>query len=94
VRLPTTSPNAEATVVAHSPGPRCATDQRLRWSSRMWSPPPESNRRPHPYHGTTRNRCADSPFPRSRLTVRGKVIGSPSVELCVLLQKYPAIDPA
>jgi hypothetical protein len=28
-------------------------DQRLRWSSAWWSPPPESNRRPHPYH-----RCA------------------------------------
>ena len=26
-------------------------DQRLRWSEPMWSPPPESNRRPHPYHG-------------------------------------------
>src|SRR4029453_19656385 len=24
-------------------------DQRFRWSERMWSPPPESNRRPHPY---------------------------------------------
>jgi hypothetical protein len=28
-------------------------DHRFRWSERMWSPPPESNRRPHPYH-----RCA------------------------------------
>jgi hypothetical protein len=26
-------------------------EQRLRWSERVWSPPPESNRRPHPYHG-------------------------------------------
>ena len=25
--------------------------QHLRWSEPMWSPPPESNRRPHPYHG-------------------------------------------
>jgi hypothetical protein len=24
-------------------------DQRFRWSSCWWSPPPESNRRPHPY---------------------------------------------
>jgi hypothetical protein len=38
--------------------------------------PPESNRRPHPYHGTTRNRCADHRFPRSRPTVEAKVIGS------------------
>jgi hypothetical protein len=28
-------------------------DQRFRWSAPIWSPPPESNRRPHPYH-----RCA------------------------------------
>ena len=27
--------------------------QRFRWSSSWWSPPPESNRRPHPYHGPT-----------------------------------------
>jgi hypothetical protein len=26
-------------------------DQRFRWPSAWWSPPPESNRRPHPYHG-------------------------------------------
>jgi hypothetical protein len=39
-------------------------------------PPPESNRRPHPYHGTTRNRCAERRIPRSRPTVRVKVIGS------------------
>ena len=25
-------------------------DQRFRWSETMWSPPPESNRRPHPFH--------------------------------------------
>jgi hypothetical protein len=29
---------------------RTEGDQRLRWSSAWWSPPPESNRRPHPYH--------------------------------------------
>jgi hypothetical protein len=44
--------------------------QRFGWSTYVWSPPlcmeppPESNRRPHPYHGTTRNRCADDRFPR------------------------------
>src|SRR5829696_7096372 len=48
----------------------------------MWSPPPESNRRPHPYHGTTRNRCAERRFPSSRPTVRVKIIGSPSMKLC------------
>jgi hypothetical protein len=39
-------------------------------------PPPESNRRPHPYHGTTRNRCANRRLPRSRPTVGAEVIGS------------------
>jgi hypothetical protein len=64
---------------------RCE-DQRLRWSDPVWSPPPESNRRPHPYHGTTRNRCANRRFPRSRPTVRAKVIGSLQTKLCVQFQ--------
>jgi hypothetical protein len=51
-----------------------------------WSPPPESNRRPHPYHGTTRNRCANRRFPRSRPTVGAEVIGSPSAKLCALFK--------
>jgi hypothetical protein len=29
---------------------RTTANRRLRWSVRVWSPPPESNRRPHPYH--------------------------------------------
>jgi hypothetical protein len=33
--------------------PETTPDQRFRWSGWVWSPPPESNRRPHPYH-----RCA------------------------------------
>jgi hypothetical protein len=45
-------------------------------------PPPESNRRPHPYHGTTRNRCANRRSRRSRPTVRTEVIGSSSAKLC------------
>jgi hypothetical protein len=60
--------------------PRQGSDQRFRWSVPVWSPPPESNRRPHPYHGTTRNRCAERPFPRSRPTV-GAEVGSPSARL-------------
>jgi hypothetical protein len=48
----------------------------------MWSPPPESNRRPHPYHGTTRNRCADRHFPSSRPTVGVEVIGSLPAKVC------------
>jgi hypothetical protein len=50
-------------------------------------PPPESNRRPHPYYGTTRNRCADPRFPSSRPTVRVKVIGSLSPRLCVFFPR-------
>jgi hypothetical protein len=64
------------------PAPEREDDQRLCWSSAWWSPPPESNRRPHPYHGTTRNRCADRHIRRSRPTVSTEVIGSPSVQLC------------
>jgi hypothetical protein len=40
---------------------------------------------PHPYHGTTRNRCADPRFPRSHPTVEAEVIGSPSAKLCAHL---------
>jgi hypothetical protein len=47
-------------------------------------PPPKSNRRPHPYHGSTGNRCAEPRFPRSRPTVGAKVIGSRWAKLCVL----------
>jgi hypothetical protein len=60
--------------------------QRFRWSAFVWSPPPESNRRPHPYHGTTGNRCADHRLPGSRPTVGAKVIGSLSAKLCALPQ--------
>ena len=62
-------------------------DQRKRWSSGWWSPPPESNRRPHPYHGTTRNRCANRRFPRSRPTVGVEVIGSLPAKLCALFKR-------
>jgi hypothetical protein len=50
-------------------------------------PPPESNRRPHPYHGTTRNRCANRHIRRSRPTVGAEVIGSLSGKLCALVQR-------
>jgi hypothetical protein len=33
--------------------------QRFRWSAWVWSPPPESNRRPLPYHGIRRPRATD-----------------------------------
>jgi hypothetical protein len=45
--------------------------------------PAGSNRRPHPYHGTTGNRCVDRHLPRSRSTVGAKVMGSASTQVCV-----------
>ena len=57
-----------------------------------WSPPPESNRRPHPYHGTTRNRCANRRFPRSRPTVGAKVKRSLNAQLWVLLRTRSALS--
>jgi hypothetical protein len=44
--------------------------------------------RTHPYHGTTRNRCADRRFPRSRPTVGAEVIGSLAAKLCALLRAW------
>jgi hypothetical protein len=66
---------------AHA-SPNTQDDHRLCWSSAWWSPPPESNRRPRPYQGTTRNRCASRRFPRSGLTVGVDVIGSLSAKVC------------
>ena len=45
----------------------------------------QRQRRAHPYHGTTRNRCANRRFPRSRPTIEAVVIGSLTTKLCVLL---------
>jgi hypothetical protein len=49
-----------------------------------WSPRRNRTGDPIPYHGTTRNRCADRRFPSSRPTVRAKVIGSLPAKLCTL----------
>jgi hypothetical protein len=46
--------------------PRYGQDQRLRWSGPVWSPPPESNRRPHPYHRWSAP-SGDNAAPRSAL---------------------------
>jgi hypothetical protein len=95
------TPNAKTTSISSSTASRREADQRFRRSEPMWSPPPESSRRPHPYHGTTGNRCADARFPRSRPTVGAEVIGSPSAKLCVyslvmrrssLEQQYYALE--
>ena len=48
------------------------THRRLHWSEPMWSPPPESNRRPHPYHGSAAKRCASQCLRSSRRTVGGQ----------------------
>ena len=42
----------------------------------VWSPPPESNRRPHPYHGSAAKRRAIARCCRSRSTVDAAVMGS------------------
>jgi hypothetical protein len=79
-----TGPDTKRTSAPRPTGPEREDDQRLRWSSPWWSPPPESNRRPHPYHGTTRNRCADRRFPRSPVTVEAKGKRSLNAHGCVL----------
>jgi len=56
--------------------PRSRADQRLRWSASVWSPPPESNRRPHPYHGSVAKRRASRRLRRSQRTVDAAVMGS------------------
>jgi hypothetical protein len=62
-------------------GTSVSAGQRLRGA-----PPPESNRRPHPYHGTTGNHCARRRFPRSHSTVGAEVVGSlrPSYAFSIL----------
>jgi hypothetical protein len=52
--------------------PERGTDQRFRWSVLVWSPPPESNRRPHPYHGSAAKRRANRRLRSSRRTVGGE----------------------
>jgi hypothetical protein len=52
------------------------TDQRFRWSASWGSPPPESNRRPHPYHGSVTKRRAIPRLRRSTDTVDVTVMGS------------------
>jgi hypothetical protein len=42
----------------------------------VWSPPPESNRRPHPYHGSAAKRRAKRRPRRSQRTVDAVVMGS------------------
>ena len=56
--------------------PETTPDQRFRWSGWVWSPPPESNRRPHPYHESCTHRCADQRSCRSLATVGREVMCS------------------
>jgi hypothetical protein len=52
-------------------------DQRLCWSAGVWSPPPESNRRPHPYHVSPAHRHATRHLRSSLPSVGGAVMGWP-----------------
>jgi hypothetical protein len=74
-RTLTAHPNA---YVVGPDDPETRTDQRLRWSEPMWSPPPESNRRRHPYHVSPAHRHATLRLRRSPRTVRGAVMGWPA----------------
>jgi len=57
-------------------GQKSTVDRRFGWSDPMWSPPPESNRRPHPYHGSAAKRRAMPHLRRSTDTVDVTVMGS------------------
>jgi hypothetical protein len=61
-------------LIAPPTDPERRADQRLRWSASVWSPPPESNRRPHPYHGSEAERRAIRRPRRSQRTVGGAVM--------------------
>src|SRR5215211_2792832 len=63
-------------LIAPPTGPEPEDYQRLRWSSAWWSPPPESNRRPHPYHGSAAKRRAMSRLRSSQETVSTEVMCS------------------
>jgi hypothetical protein len=64
-------------LIAAPSGPEREDDQRLRWSVPMWSPPPESNRRPHPYHVSPAYRHAVLRLRRSCSSVTGTVMWWP-----------------
>jgi hypothetical protein len=57
-------------------GSRTGADQRLCWSAVVWSPPPESNRRHHPYHESRQERCATQGIRSSANTVNATCMGS------------------
>jgi len=51
-------------------------DERLAWSAWVWSLPPKSNRRPHPYPGSAAKRRAKARLRRSLRIVGGQVMCS------------------
>ena len=57
-------------------GLRTVTHQHFCWSTPLWSPPPKSNRRPHPYHGSAAKRRAKSCCCRLRDSGSGAVMCS------------------
>jgi hypothetical protein len=72
-RISETHPDADAASLV---GPGTGADQRLCWSAVVWSPPPESNRRHHPYHESRQWRCAAQGLRSSAKTVRSTCMGS------------------
>jgi hypothetical protein len=81
--------------------PKRGTDQRLRWSAWVWSPPPESNRRPHPYHESAAKRRAKPRRRRSFGTVGAAVMCSVADRLVkreelpqTLMTKFTKVDRA
>jgi hypothetical protein len=73
------------------PAPTRGTDQHFRWPAWVWSPPPESNRRPHPYHGSAAKRRANPRRRRSRCTVVAAVMGSVAAIASMLALSHPTL---
>ena len=57
----------------------------------VWSPPPESNRRPHPYHGTHREPLCGAPYPQVKLDRWGRSYRFSSGEVMRSLSSQPLI---
>jgi hypothetical protein len=73
---------------------RTPDDQRLRWSSPRGAPP-DSNRRPHPYHVSPAHRLATLRFPSSLRTVVAQLWGGRrSPEQAVKVKASPGRLPA
>ena len=64
------------------------------WAAGLWwSPPPESNRRPHPYHGSGAHRRANRRLRRSQRTVDAAVMGSVLAPTCPAPRSPSVVPP-